>query len=107
MLLISNVPGPALTSLPSPPQAPAPSPMACQESEYRDEHGKCTPCRKCMPGQELSKVTRLLWNSPEPSGSKVVQCQLDPLPAFLQKDLLSCWRAGESWGSLGRDGEPL
>ncbi|KAK2530296.1 Eda2r [Columba guinea] len=35
--------------------APAPSPMACQESEYRDEHGKCTPCRKCMPGQELSK----------------------------------------------------
>ncbi|NWQ82299.1 TNR27 factor, partial [Columbina picui] len=29
--------------------------MACQESEYRDEHGKCTPCRKCMPGQELSK----------------------------------------------------
>lgn len=48
-----------------------PSPMACQESEYRDEHGKCTPCRKCMPGQELSKVNRLLWNSPEPSGSKV------------------------------------
>ncbi|XP_054695559.1 tumor necrosis factor receptor superfamily member 27 [Grus americana] len=29
--------------------------MACQESEYLDEHGKCTPCRNCMPGQELSK----------------------------------------------------
>ncbi|NXX93607.1 TNR27 factor, partial [Centropus bengalensis] len=29
--------------------------MVCQESEYLDEHGKCTPCRKCMPGQELSK----------------------------------------------------
>ncbi|NWH45362.1 TNR27 factor, partial [Fregata magnificens] len=29
--------------------------MACQESEYMDEHGKCTPCRNCMPGQELSK----------------------------------------------------
>ncbi|XP_009695367.1 PREDICTED: tumor necrosis factor receptor superfamily member 27, partial [Cariama cristata] len=29
--------------------------MNCQESEYLDEHGKCIPCRKCMPGQELSK----------------------------------------------------
>ncbi|NXL45114.1 TNR27 factor, partial [Podilymbus podiceps] len=29
--------------------------MGCQESEYLDEHGKCTPCRNCMPGQELSK----------------------------------------------------
>ncbi|NXP06615.1 TNR27 factor, partial [Thinocorus orbignyianus] len=29
--------------------------MNCQESEYRDEHGKCVPCRNCMPGQELSK----------------------------------------------------
>ncbi|NXJ86163.1 TNR27 factor, partial [Trogon melanurus] len=29
--------------------------MHCQESEYLDELGKCTPCRKCMPGQELSK----------------------------------------------------
>ncbi|NXK08667.1 TNR27 factor, partial [Herpetotheres cachinnans] len=29
--------------------------MDCQESEYLDEHRKCTPCRKCMPGQELSK----------------------------------------------------
>ncbi|NWR66126.1 TNR27 factor, partial [Bucorvus abyssinicus] len=29
--------------------------MNCQESEYLDEHGKCTPCRSCMPGQELSK----------------------------------------------------
>ncbi|NXS52111.1 TNR27 factor, partial [Brachypteracias leptosomus] len=29
--------------------------MLCQESEYLDEHGKCIPCRKCMPGQELSK----------------------------------------------------
>ncbi|NWH65132.1 TNR27 factor, partial [Geococcyx californianus] len=29
--------------------------MVCQESEYLDEHGKCAPCRKCMPGQELSK----------------------------------------------------
>ncbi|NXU26678.1 TNR27 factor, partial [Thalassarche chlororhynchos] len=28
--------------------------MHCQESEYL-EHGKCTPCRNCMPGQELSK----------------------------------------------------
>ncbi|NXF32160.1 TNR27 factor, partial [Nyctibius bracteatus] len=29
--------------------------MSCQESEYLDEHGKCAPCRSCMPGQELSK----------------------------------------------------
>ncbi|NXE12619.1 TNR27 factor, partial [Lophotis ruficrista] len=29
--------------------------MSCQESEYLDEQGKCTPCRNCMPGQELSK----------------------------------------------------
>ncbi|NXO03348.1 TNR27 factor, partial [Rhinopomastus cyanomelas] len=29
--------------------------MDCQESEYLDEHGKCIPCRSCMPGQELSK----------------------------------------------------
>ncbi|NXY51025.1 TNR27 factor, partial [Ceuthmochares aereus] len=29
--------------------------MVCQENEYLDEHGKCTPCRKCLPGQELSK----------------------------------------------------
>ncbi|NXV96325.1 TNR27 factor, partial [Calonectris borealis] len=29
--------------------------MSCQESEYLDEHGKCIPCRNCMPGQELSK----------------------------------------------------
>ncbi|NXS73688.1 TNR27 factor, partial [Pandion haliaetus] len=29
--------------------------MVCQESEYLDEHRKCTPCRNCMPGQELSK----------------------------------------------------
>ncbi|KAF1658943.1 Tumor necrosis factor receptor superfamily member 27, partial [Aptenodytes patagonicus] len=29
--------------------------MDCQESEYLDEHGKCIPCRNCMPGQELSK----------------------------------------------------
>ncbi|NWU88851.1 TNR27 factor, partial [Upupa epops] len=29
--------------------------MECQESEYLDEHGKCIPCRSCMPGQELSK----------------------------------------------------
>ncbi|NXS49856.1 TNR27 factor, partial [Balaeniceps rex] len=29
--------------------------MGCQESEYLDEHGKCVPCRNCMPGQELSK----------------------------------------------------
>ncbi|NXA25611.1 TNR27 factor, partial [Ibidorhyncha struthersii] len=29
--------------------------MLCQESEYLDEHGKCAPCRNCMPGQELSK----------------------------------------------------
>ncbi|NXI38065.1 TNR27 factor, partial [Galbula dea] len=29
--------------------------MSCQESEYQDEQGKCIPCRKCMPGQELSK----------------------------------------------------
>ncbi|NXU59577.1 TNR27 factor, partial [Turnix velox] len=29
--------------------------MNCQENEYRDEHGKCVPCRSCMPGQELSK----------------------------------------------------
>ncbi|NXT82003.1 TNR27 factor, partial [Zapornia atra] len=28
--------------------------MECQEGEYL-EHGKCTPCRNCMPGQELSK----------------------------------------------------
>ncbi|KFO53782.1 Tumor necrosis factor receptor superfamily member 27, partial [Corvus brachyrhynchos] len=29
--------------------------MACQESEYLDDQKKCVPCRKCMPGQELSK----------------------------------------------------
>ncbi|NWX39734.1 TNR27 factor, partial [Steatornis caripensis] len=29
--------------------------MACRESEYLDKHTKCTPCRSCMPGQELSK----------------------------------------------------
>ncbi|XP_009959899.1 PREDICTED: tumor necrosis factor receptor superfamily member 27 [Leptosomus discolor] len=29
--------------------------MECQESEYLDENRKCIPCRKCMPGQELSK----------------------------------------------------
>ncbi|NXG59079.1 TNR27 factor, partial [Hemiprocne comata] len=29
--------------------------MACQESEYLDEHGQCTPCINCKPGQELSK----------------------------------------------------
>ncbi|NWX13173.1 TNR27 factor, partial [Aegotheles bennettii] len=29
--------------------------MDCQESEYLDEHGKCLPCRNCMPGQELNK----------------------------------------------------
>ncbi|NXM75704.1 TNR27 factor, partial [Serilophus lunatus] len=29
--------------------------MACQESEYLDDQKKCIPCRKCMPGQELSK----------------------------------------------------
>ncbi|OXB62657.1 hypothetical protein ASZ78_006476, partial [Callipepla squamata] len=32
-----------------------PAAMGCQESEYLDEHGKCVPCRSCMPGQELSK----------------------------------------------------
>ncbi|KAJ7407571.1 Tumor necrosis factor receptor superfamily member 27 [Willisornis vidua] len=31
------------------------STMACQESEYLDDQKKCVPCRKCMPGQELSK----------------------------------------------------
>lgn len=101
--------GPALTSLPSPPQAPAPSPMACQESEYRDEHGKCTPCRKCMPGQELSKVTRLLWNSPEPSGSKAVQCQLDPLPSFRRifRAAVVLGRAGARWeGTVNRCAHP-
>nr|XP_009935581.1 PREDICTED: tumor necrosis factor receptor superfamily member 27 [Opisthocomus hoazin] len=36
--------------------------MHCQESEYLDEHGKCTPCRNCMPGQELSKVSRSRTN---------------------------------------------
>ncbi|XP_009994936.1 PREDICTED: tumor necrosis factor receptor superfamily member 27 [Chaetura pelagica] len=29
--------------------------MACQESEYLDEHGQCTPCINCKPGLELSK----------------------------------------------------
>ncbi|NWI54586.1 TNR27 factor, partial [Calyptomena viridis] len=29
--------------------------MACQENEYLDDQKKCIPCRKCMPGQELSK----------------------------------------------------
>ncbi|XP_010185258.1 PREDICTED: tumor necrosis factor receptor superfamily member 27-like [Mesitornis unicolor] len=29
--------------------------MHCQENEYLDEQGKCTLCRDCMPGQELSK----------------------------------------------------
>ncbi|XP_005990883.1 tumor necrosis factor receptor superfamily member 27 [Latimeria chalumnae] len=27
----------------------------CQENEYRDDRGKCAPCRECGPGQELSK----------------------------------------------------
>ncbi|KAM6251905.1 tumor necrosis factor receptor superfamily member 27 isoform 2-T2 [Spheniscus humboldti] len=43
----------ALVEMPGFPRLPAP--MDCQESEYLDEHGKCTPCRNCMPGQELSK----------------------------------------------------
>ncbi|NXD80877.1 TNR27 factor, partial [Halcyon senegalensis] len=29
--------------------------MEHRESECLGEHGKCTPCRSCMPGQELSK----------------------------------------------------
>ncbi|KAI6078292.1 Tumor necrosis factor receptor superfamily member 27 [Aix galericulata] len=29
--------------------------MDCKESEDPYEHSKCTPCRNCMPGQELSK----------------------------------------------------
>lgn len=44
--------------------------MDCQESEYLDEHGKCTPCRNCMPGQELSKVNWLLWKGQESSGTE-------------------------------------
>lgn len=44
--------------------------MNCQESEYLDEHGKCTPCRSCMPGQELSKVSQLLWKSWESSSTE-------------------------------------
>ncbi|XP_069724044.1 tumor necrosis factor receptor superfamily member 27 [Phaenicophaeus curvirostris] len=29
--------------------------MVCQENEYLDERGNCIPCRKCLPGHELSK----------------------------------------------------
>lgn len=60
MLLIPNVLGLALIPLPSLPLVPKLpllfSTMACQESEYLDDQKKCVPCRKCMPGQELSKV---------------------------------------------------
>lgn len=74
MLLLLKVLGLAVTSVfsSSPPQAPCPSPgpMVCQESEYLDEHRKCTPCRNCMPGQELSKVNRLLWNDWESSSTE-------------------------------------
>ncbi|XP_029463151.1 tumor necrosis factor receptor superfamily member 27 isoform X2 [Rhinatrema bivittatum] len=31
------------------------NPLECQESEYRDVHGRCSLCQECGPGQELSK----------------------------------------------------
>ncbi|XP_066496305.1 tumor necrosis factor receptor superfamily member 27 [Tiliqua scincoides] len=36
------------------PQLPA-NPVECQDNEYLDDHGKCSPCRECGPGLELSK----------------------------------------------------
>ncbi|XP_061454165.1 tumor necrosis factor receptor superfamily member 27 [Rhineura floridana] len=36
------------------PQLPA-NPTECRESEYLDDQGKCTPCKECGPGLELSK----------------------------------------------------
>ncbi|XP_037264404.1 tumor necrosis factor receptor superfamily member 27 isoform X1 [Falco biarmicus] len=57
--------------------------MDCQESEYLDEHRKCIPCRKCMPGQELSKDCA-------DSGGGDVQCVACPPRKF--KD---------SWGHHG------
>ncbi|KAJ6663172.1 hypothetical protein lerEdw1_010308 [Lerista edwardsae] len=37
------------------PQSPA-NPVECQENEYLDDRGKCSPCRECGPGLELSKA---------------------------------------------------
>lgn len=84
----------------SPPQAPGPSlaPMLCQESEYLDEHGKCAPCRNCMPGQELSKVNRLLWKDWESSGfysARGVLCQPSFARIVLGPGMLG--RAGTWW----------
>ncbi|XP_025026774.1 tumor necrosis factor receptor superfamily member 27 [Python bivittatus] len=31
------------------------NPVECQDSEYLDDHGKCSPCKECAPGFELSK----------------------------------------------------
>ncbi|KAL7979887.1 hypothetical protein Chor_004356, partial [Crotalus horridus] len=31
------------------------NPVECRESEYLDNHGKCSPCKECGPGFELSK----------------------------------------------------
>ncbi|XP_034970062.2 tumor necrosis factor receptor superfamily member 27 [Zootoca vivipara] len=36
------------------PQLPA-NPLECQQSEFLDDQGKCSPCIKCGPGMELSK----------------------------------------------------
>ncbi|ETE67489.1 Tumor necrosis factor receptor superfamily member 27, partial [Ophiophagus hannah] len=42
----------ALTALVSPSIA---NPEECQEGEYLDDHGVCSPCKECGPGFELSK----------------------------------------------------
>ncbi|XP_013916223.1 PREDICTED: tumor necrosis factor receptor superfamily member 27, partial [Thamnophis sirtalis] len=31
------------------------NPAECREGEYLDDHGKCSPCKECGPGFELSK----------------------------------------------------
>ena len=76
--------------------------MDYQESEYLDEHGKHTPCRNCMPGQELSKVNRLLCKDRESSSTEaftVLGESSASLPSEGQSLVPACW------GELGLGGK--